>query len=59
MMADEDDEDIWYGKAKSGLIQTNENANSGLEDTYLKESRDACLLHWVPGGTAKSWRRMR
>merc|ERR1719159_562785 len=27
MMADEDDDDIWYGKAKSGLIQTKEKAD--------------------------------
>merc|ERR1719321_1277615 len=41
MMADEDDDDIWYGKAKNGLIQTQTGTSKGLEDSYLQESKDA------------------
>jgi len=42
MMADADDDDIWYGKgskATNGLIQTQNGAS--LDDTYLQESKNA------------------
>merc|ERR1719420_812065 len=39
MMSDEDDEDVWYGKAKNGLIQ--EPKGTTLDSSYLQESKDA------------------
>merc|ERR1719235_2952813 len=41
MMADDDEDDVCYGKPKSGLIQTEDGSNGGLEDSYIKESREA------------------